>query len=48
MQQHCLTSDIDDYDKDFITGERSSEGFYMTKAGIESGYFSWFSLRSIR
>ena len=29
-----LTSDIDDYDKEFITGERSSEGFYMTKAGI--------------
>tara|TARA_B100000959_G_scaffold131265_2_gene137608 strand:+ start:6386 stop:7681 length:1296 start_codon:yes stop_codon:yes gene_type:complete len=29
-----LTSDIDDYDKDFITGERSSEGFYVTKAGI--------------
>jgi isocitrate lyase len=30
-----LTSDIDDYDKDFITGERSSEGFYETKAGID-------------
>ena len=30
-----ITSDIDDYDKDFITGERSSEGFYKTKAGIE-------------
>ena len=30
-----LTSDIDNYDKDFITGERSSEGFYETKAGIE-------------
>ena len=29
-----LTSDVDDYDKEFITGERSSEGFYMTKAGI--------------
>ena len=29
-----LTSDIDDYDKEFITGERSSEGFYITKAGI--------------
>ena len=30
-----ITSDIDDYDKNFITGERSSEGFYETKAGIE-------------
>lgn len=29
-----LTSDVDDYDKEFITGERSSEGFYITKAGI--------------
>ena len=28
-----LTSDVDDYDKEFLTGERSSEGFYMTKAG---------------
>ena len=30
-----LTSDVDDYDKDFLTGERSSEGFYVTRAGIE-------------
>ena len=30
-----LTSDIDPYDNDFLTGERSSEGFYVTKAGIE-------------
>ena len=30
-----LTSDVDPYDKDFITGERSSEGFYITKAGID-------------
>ncbi len=29
-----LTSDVDDSDKEFLTGERSSEGFYMTKAGI--------------
>ena len=30
-----LTSDIDPYDNDFLTGERSSEGFYVTKAGID-------------
>jgi len=30
-----LTSDVDDYDKNFLTGERSSEGFYVTKAGID-------------
>ncbi len=30
-----LTSDVDDYDKPFCTGERSSEGFYRTNAGID-------------
>jgi isocitrate lyase len=26
-----LTSDIDDRDKKFVTGERTSEGFYVVK-----------------
>lgn len=30
-----LTSDCDPYDKDFIVGERSSEGFYRVRAGID-------------
>ncbi len=30
-----ITSDIDPYDHPFITGERTSEGFYHTRAGIE-------------
>ncbi|MGL5566949.1 MAG: isocitrate lyase, partial [Plesiomonas sp.] len=30
-----LTSDCDPYDSDFITGERTSEGFYRTRAGID-------------
>ncbi|MGV3487624.1 MAG: isocitrate lyase, partial [Tuberibacillus sp.] len=30
-----LTSDVDPYDHDFLTGKRSSEGFYYTKAGID-------------
>ena len=30
-----LTSDVDDNDKPFITGERTVEGFYRTKAGLE-------------
>lgn len=30
-----LTSDIDPWDRDFITGERSSEGFFRTHAGID-------------
>ena len=30
-----LTSDIDDNDKAFCTGERTVEGFYRTKPGIE-------------
>ena len=29
-----LTSDVDKRDKEFVTGERTSEGFYRTKAGI--------------
>lgn len=31
-----LTSDIDDRDKPFCTGERSAEGFYYVKAGVEA------------
>ena len=29
-----LTSDVDDIDKPFLTGERTPEGFYRTKPGI--------------
>ncbi|HDR6129021.1 TPA: isocitrate lyase [Bacillus anthracis] len=30
-----ITSDIDPFDKAFITGERTPEGFYRTKAGLD-------------
>src|SRR5450631_2004754 len=30
-----VTSDVDDNDKGFLTGERTVEGFYRTKAGLE-------------
>src|SRR6202008_2015411 len=30
-----VTTDVDDNDKPFITGERTSEGFYKTKKGFE-------------
>lgn len=30
-----ITSDVDPYDAPFITGERTSEGFFRTNAGIE-------------
>jgi len=30
-----ITSDVDDYDKPFFTGERTVEGFYRTKAGLD-------------
>jgi len=30
-----LTSDVDDIDKPFLTGERTPEGFYRTKPGID-------------
>jgi isocitrate lyase len=32
---NLLTSDVDDNDKPFCTGERSSEGFYRVKNGLE-------------
>jgi isocitrate lyase len=30
-----LTSDVDEYDREFLTGERTSEGFFRTKAGLD-------------
>src|SRR5690625_4481962 len=30
-----LTSDVDEYDAPFLTGERTVEGFYRTKAGLD-------------
>ncbi|WP_096185999.1 isocitrate lyase [Evansella halocellulosilytica] len=32
---NLLTSDVDPYDHSFLTGERTSEGFYRTKPGLE-------------
>lgn len=32
-----VTSDIDDNDRPFLTGERTIEGFFRTRAGIEQG-----------
>ena len=33
---HLLTSDIDPRDQKFVTGERTSEGFFRIRGGIES------------
>src|SRR5438876_3654940 len=30
-----LTSDVDEYDREFVTGERTAEGFYRVRDGIE-------------
>jgi len=30
-----ITSDCDEYDKPFLTGERTAEGFYRVKAGLD-------------
>ena len=32
-----LTSDIDPYDKPFLTGERTREGFYQSRNGLDQG-----------
>ena len=34
---NLLTSDIDERDRQFIEGKRSSEGFFYVKAGLEQG-----------
>jgi isocitrate lyase len=31
-----LTSDVDEYDRNFVTGERTAEGFYRVRDGIEA------------
>jgi isocitrate lyase len=31
-----LTSDIDEYDRDFVTGERTAEGFYRVRDGLDA------------
>ncbi len=33
---HLLTSDIDPRDREFLTGERTAEGFFCIRGGIES------------
>ena len=30
-----LTSDVDEYDREFVTGERTSEGFYRVRDGLD-------------
>jgi len=31
-----LTSDVDEYDRDFVTGKRTAEGFYRVRDGIDA------------
>jgi isocitrate lyase len=31
-----LTSDVDEYDREFVTGERTAEGFYRVRDGLEA------------
>jgi isocitrate lyase len=31
-----LTSDVDEYDREFVTGERTGEGFYRVRDGIDA------------
>ncbi|HLO04695.1 MAG TPA: isocitrate lyase [Symbiobacteriaceae bacterium] len=33
---NLITADSDEYDRPFLTGERTSEGFYRVKSGIEA------------
>ncbi|MCU1476148.1 MAG: isocitrate lyase [Subtercola sp.] len=36
LAANLVLSDVDDRDKPFLTGERTAEGFYSTKPGIET------------
>ena len=36
---NLITSDIDEYDKPFITGERTIEGFYKTRPGLDQAIY---------
>jgi isocitrate lyase len=33
---HLLTSDIDPWDREFLTGERTAEGFFRIRGGLDS------------
>ncbi len=33
-----LTSDVDERDREFVTGERTAEGFYRIKAGLDTAF----------
>ncbi len=37
LAANLLTSDVDPHDKEFVTGERTVEGFYRTKPGLAQG-----------
>ena len=36
LSAKLLTSDVDERDREFLTGERTSEGFFRVRAGIEA------------
>ena len=44
----CVTSDVDDNDKPFCTGERTVEGFYKTRNGPRPGDLARPRLRAVR
>lgn len=43
-----ITSDCDPYDREFITGDRTSEGFFRTHAGIEQAISRGWPTRRMR
>jgi isocitrate lyase len=43
-----LTNDVDERDHEFLTGERTAEGFYRVRAGPGSGDCAWDQLCRLR
>jgi isocitrate lyase len=36
LSASLLTSDVDEYDREFVTGERTAEGFYRVRDGLDA------------
>ena len=45
---NLVTSDFDENDKPFLTGERTAEGFFRTRNGLASGDLARAGLRALR
>ena len=43
-----LTSDVDEYDREFVTGERTAEGFFRVRDGLDAAIARGARVRAVR